>query len=432
MKKIFLILLCILPMMFTSCVKEEEDLFEDSAAVRLQKELLRYQQLLTNAPNGWIMEYFSDLGGYIFLCSFNARGEVTVALEGEEGTTASNYRLITSDGPVLTFDTYNELFHIFSDPGYSPPDGYMGDYEFIFMEGSAEKIVLSGKKHHNMIVMTPFPANKNWDDYLNELLRIEESCDYGYFDIHLGTDSIANAVLSSTERSIQFEFEGITQQQRFIYTLSGICLYDTITIGQYNLLNFTWDETNLALKCVDQGATDITFRARVPDDYLPPATYEGAWDFSYQISADAGTRTTRPVTLLKDGKTFYLRGLWPSKPDRTIVLKYESGSGRLTLSPQNIDVYGENIINFAPWMVVGEGNLWPGVYSSPGQHGVWDKVDREKPVITWVDYGNGSFYPERIRGWILWMLTSSGGNAGRYSAEPTADCRFVDIIMTKK
>jgi hypothetical protein len=59
MKKIysFIIMALMLCVGFASCSHEEDDLFGESAAQRLNKSVDKYQKLLTSSENGWVMEF---------------------------------------------------------------------------------------------------------------------------------------------------------------------------------------------------------------------------------------------------------------------------------------------------------------------------------------------------------------------------------------
>jgi hypothetical protein len=415
-------------MMFTSCVKEEEDLFDDSAAIRLQKEVVRYQQLLTGAPNGWVMEYFSDLGGYVFLCSFDAKGDATVALEGEEGTVTSKYRIITSDGPVLTFDTYNELFHLFSDPGYLPPDGYMGDYEFILMEGTGEKIVLSGKKHHDKIVMTPLPANKSWDDYFDELLKMEEESEYGNWELYAGNDSIGLASLSAEDRTFTFNYLGSdgvqkSESQRIIYTLAGVRLYEPVDINGTSIENFAWNRTTRELKCTDAQATQIALKVYIPEGYLYYEDFIGTYTFTFKrgASGTADYSTTVTVSEKVPQRTYNVNGAFPFN---NFELTYSKTSGAVSIKVQDVGTNGSNTVRIA-MMDPDAGYLgWSDTYS---YEAAWNR-SMDDFRLTFFD--NGSFTGQKVNGIIYWQFNSSGASAGEYPSN--GNSRFTYIRMTKQ
>ena len=158
--------------LLSSCTYEEEDLFDQSAAQRLNASVKDYRELLTSSQYGWVMEYWPNngtMGGYVFTAKFSENGDVEMC--GEEDITydgktytpgdafTSNYSVKSEQGTILTFDTYNPLFHRFSEPqGSSNVSGYNSDYEFVFLRASENQdtIVLRGKKYGQEMTMTRF------------------------------------------------------------------------------------------------------------------------------------------------------------------------------------------------------------------------------------------------------------------------------------
>ena len=169
---------------FSSCTNEEDDIFEASPADRLNQAQEEYTKLLCKPANGWAMQYFADNdneGGYTFLMKFRDNTSVTIAGNNQWiGNTykeeTSMYELISDNGPVLTFNTFNDVFHIFSTPEDLPSTsdneagyGHRGDYEFIVMDATDELITLKGKKTGIRVLMTPLAEDADWETYLREL-----------------------------------------------------------------------------------------------------------------------------------------------------------------------------------------------------------------------------------------------------------------------
>ncbi len=181
----------------SSCVNEEDDIFDSSAAERLEQSKKDNFNLLCQPANGWAMQYFAnndDEGGYTFLMKFDKNTSVKIAANNSLiGNTykeeTSMFEVIADDGPVLTFNTYNPIFHMLADPYDVPslPDnesgyGHRGDYEFVIMEASAEKIVLRGKKHGMTVIMTPLAEDADWAEYLQGLKATANSLFNDKFD----------------------------------------------------------------------------------------------------------------------------------------------------------------------------------------------------------------------------------------------------------
>ena len=84
------------------------------------------------------------------LAKFDTDGKVTVANEVSfaDYTETSYYSVKQSAGVMLSFDTYNNLFHVFSDP--SAPlagdqgSGMEGDYDFSVLSTTKDKEFLKG------------------------------------------------------------------------------------------------------------------------------------------------------------------------------------------------------------------------------------------------------------------------------------------------
>ena len=126
-----------------SCSREEDEIFDKSAAERLNEAQEADYNILCAAPNGWEMLYFpsNTERGYNFLMEFMPGDKVRIAARNantgnvyKEETSA--FDIIADDGPVLTFNTYNSLFHYYSDPQpglegeVNLGTGSGGDYEF--------------------------------------------------------------------------------------------------------------------------------------------------------------------------------------------------------------------------------------------------------------------------------------------------------------
>ena len=96
MKK-YLIILLALPLIATSCLKDDEDKFDKSASERIQEFLDNTSKVLSEAPNGWVVEYYpsaeQEYGGLRMYMKFDAsKNEVTVASEaGASDETAKSY-----------------------------------------------------------------------------------------------------------------------------------------------------------------------------------------------------------------------------------------------------------------------------------------------------------------------------------------------------
>lgn len=184
----------------TACSNEEDAIFDQSAADRLEQYKKDYAEVLTSGTGLWRMEYFAneEEPGYVFVMNFDNNGSVTMWanhkwIGGENKKETSLWKMIADNGPVLSFNSYNTLFHIFSDPAnitgpYAPtnPDlddrdidetgfGHEGDYEFQVMEVSDDQnmVRLLGKKRLYDIYLRRLDITvDDVDKYLDEVKSI--------------------------------------------------------------------------------------------------------------------------------------------------------------------------------------------------------------------------------------------------------------------
>ena len=165
MKAKYLLLIGLFAATMVACSRDEESLFEDSAAVRAQKAVENAFDVLSSNEAGWEMAYFpnleADAKGYNMVLKFNKNGNVSVTAKNATTTgnkiltdTASTWAVKSDYGPILTFDTYNDVFHAFSDPKEDGA-GLLGDYEFLILKATPELVLLKGKKHSAYSVMRP-------------------------------------------------------------------------------------------------------------------------------------------------------------------------------------------------------------------------------------------------------------------------------------
>ena len=176
----------------TACDSDGDRVFDQSAADRLEQYKKDYAEVLTADGGLWSMEYFSnpDEPGYVFVVKFDKNGSVDIAanhvwIGGEFKQETSLWKMIADNGPVLSFNSYNTLFHIFSDPAniddnnpnapmgeQGPIDetgfGHEGDYEFQVMEvlDDGQTMRLLGKKRMYEIFLHRLDPSTDVKDFL--------------------------------------------------------------------------------------------------------------------------------------------------------------------------------------------------------------------------------------------------------------------------
>ena len=181
---------CVANATFTSCAGEEDDIFDKTAAERLNESSAKYSARLEAQPNGWAMQYYPTYydespqgSGYLILMRFNPDFSVDVSMDNRfsgnaYATATSGWEVIKDNGPVLSFNTFNRCMHAFSDPEDIPwtsdneqSEGCGGDYEFIIVDApeDASYMMLKGKKRNTYNLLTPVEVGVDYQQYLADV-----------------------------------------------------------------------------------------------------------------------------------------------------------------------------------------------------------------------------------------------------------------------
>ena len=181
-----------------SCNHEEADIFDQNAAHRTEEARKMYKEILLDKGGKWQMEYFTteEEHGYVYLFTFRNDGTVTISGNNEYitkltnidsnvpsyGSETSMWTILSDNGPVLSFNSYNTIFHLFATPEDIPGTerdeqgyGHSGDYEFDLMKFSNDTLYLEGKKNGAQIIMTRIAPETDDETYLNEVVALADS-----------------------------------------------------------------------------------------------------------------------------------------------------------------------------------------------------------------------------------------------------------------
>lgn len=186
---------------FAACSpSEEDDIFDHSAAERLNMISGEYSARLTDSKGGWVMEYYPYTDnenlitgvGYLIMNRFNSDGSVYTMMKNkashnEKWEDTSSWEVITDMGPVLSYNTWNKCLGRFTDPvdidlttGRSEDEsgkGFQGDYEFVMVDvpENGDHIMLKGKKRGVYQRLTRIPEGTDFETYLNDITNFKAS-----------------------------------------------------------------------------------------------------------------------------------------------------------------------------------------------------------------------------------------------------------------
>lgn len=217
MKKIFFyIMFAVAGLSLQSCLHDDDEIFDKSAAERINEAVANVKEVLTSSQEGWVMHYYVGqeyaYGGLNLAMKFTdgkvqMYNETAQNSDGSYKSVVSTYKITRDQGPVLAFDTYNDLLHVYGDPAGNGPtdvDGWEADYEFVVMNISEDQntITLKGKKFNNTIVLERL--NRPIAEYLDAATKMAESLTNAGILAYTVGDKKAKFYPGSSEYSVKY------------------------------------------------------------------------------------------------------------------------------------------------------------------------------------------------------------------------------------
>lgn len=419
--RIFLAIAGILCLCFVSqsCLKDQEDLFDDDASIRLQEAMEEAAEALVASEYGWYLEMYPEssqsYGGWVHTFVFD--GELVKArseLYGSDYEVESYYKMTNDDGPVLSFDTYNEVIHYLSTPTSSLYQAYGGEFEFIVLDVASDVITLKGKKTGNIMYLRQLEMDA--EAYLEALTEIDDNI---YFSTLVGTlgGYEMEVALDLDYRQVSFddptlesddEDEDTTVEVAYALTDWGIRFYEPVTVAGSELTGLLLDlsdPSNVTMYS-DEVSTDL--EPVLPDLWRPYSAFEGEYTFLYNNGSLSMDVTLTPAG---DKSTYLMQGV---NDYYDITLTYSKADGDLSMLGQMLYDATDDVgyyIGMVPYARA-EGYI---VYStSAGMVAVWNG-DEENPVYTFED--NGVWGSYTCTSFYLYYWTSNSiGSSYRYSS----------------
>lgn len=217
MKKIFFyIMFAVAGLSLQSCLHDDDEIFDKSAAERINEAVANVKEVLTSSQEGWVMHYYVGqeyaYGGLNLAMKFTdgkvqMYNETAQNSDGSYKSVVSTYKITRDQGPVLAFDTYNDLLHVYGDPAGNGPtdvDGWEADYEFVVMNISEDQntITLKGKKFNNTIVLERL--NRPVAEYFDAATKMAESLTNAGILAYTVGDKKAKFYPGSSEYSVKY------------------------------------------------------------------------------------------------------------------------------------------------------------------------------------------------------------------------------------
>ena len=333
---------------------DDTELFGEPAAERLEKNVAADKTLLESAANGWELHLWTGKdysgGGYTYFMKF-ANDKVTVSSDIAPANmkTTSSYDVISDQGPVLTVNTYNEIFHYLAEPSMDDDDGEQQDYEFVIMRTTNDSIYLRGKKWGNHMVMTRVAESTSWEDEINKIQQMDEDL-MRTFSLVEGNDTLGGVSLGDDRILTYTDKSGYKKIPYYVAT-KGITLAKPLEVNGKALQELDYDADDMSLNPDGATAQGVKLSVKLPKNYMKYSEFAGDYNMTTYWGA---SKLTLHLVPAGDGKTYLLKGM---NANFDLTLTYDKTSGTLSLNTQHLIDVGDNQVWLCGWNAFGEGYL---------------------------------------------------------------------------
>ena len=333
---------------------DDTELFGEPAAERLEKNVAADKTLLESAANGWELHLWTGKdysgGGYTYFMKF-ANDKVTVSSDIAPANmkTTSSYNVISDQGPVLTVNTYNEIFHYLAEPSMDDDDGEQQDYEFVIMRTTNDSIYLRGKKWGNHMVMTRVAESTSWEDEINKIQQMDEDL-MRTFSLVEGNDTLGGVSLGD-DRILTYTDKSGYKKIPYYVSTKGITLAKPLEVNGKALQELDYDADDMSLNPNGATAQGVKLSVKLPKNYMKYSEFAGDYNMTTYWGA---SKLTLHLVPAGDGKTYLLKGM---NANFDLTLTYDKTSGTLSLNTQHLIDVGDNQVWLCGWNAFGEGYL---------------------------------------------------------------------------
>lgn len=333
---------------------DDTELFGEPAAERLEKNVAADKTLLESAANGWELHMWTGKdysgGGYTYFMKF-ANDKVTVSSDIAPANmkTTSSYDVISDQGPVLTVNTYNEVFHYLAEPSMDDDDGEQQDYEFVIMRTTNDSIYLRGKKWGNHMVMTRVAESTSWEDEINKIQQMDEGL-MRTFSLVEGNDTLGGVSLGD-DRILTYTDKSGYKKIPYYVSTKGITLAKPLEVNGKAMQELDYDADDMSLNPDGATAQGVKLSVKLPKNYMKYSEFAGDYNMTTYWGA---SKLTLHLVPAGDGKTYLLKGM---NANFDLTLTYDKTSGTLSLNTQHLIDMGDKQVWLCGWNAFGEGYL---------------------------------------------------------------------------
>lgn len=263
---------------FSSCNKQDNDVFGKLPSEREKEQASKLEQLLVAAPNGWKLLYYTDdteLGGFSFLMKFNEKGTVEMLSDFDEESytrQVSDFEIQLRGTTSLVFVTENKI-HKLSDPYNSPTTGnkgYKGDFQFRYYSDDENEITFRATKDIKQVIKLVKATAEDWSAFENRKPFIENFSSYeipvfrqivvtenGEEKIYDGTYTGVTRFLSTFTDASSI---GIEKGIGIGFTNEGTVVSPALDIKGEKFSNFEWSDSQSEFVSTNSGDVKVKIR----------------------------------------------------------------------------------------------------------------------------------------------------------------------------
>ncbi|MBO4786522.1 MAG: DUF4302 domain-containing protein [Prevotella sp.] len=287
----------------TACTFEDEDYFDESASLRIEHTNQAIQNALVSAPNGWVMQYYTGTGvahfeGFNLFAKFEDSEKVLLAgdhrflRDGKSNVyteCSSLYEMLLEDGPVLAFNTWNDVLSPFVDPvsPWAAPGnivkdgaGMQGDNNFVVMSYNDDEVILRGERYRAEVRLVK--CDRTWDEYIADTKAMKDRITSSSINAYLVTNDVDSMYFVGLRKGVFRYCERVYDPLKIdslacCFTPNGFRTEHENTLGENTFQEFTLSEDGTCLVNED-GTVKVT---ALWDDYV--ITNTTLWKFDTSV-----------------------------------------------------------------------------------------------------------------------------------------------------
>lgn len=286
-------------MLTTACSFEQEDYFDESASLRITHMNDNIKSILVSqsqgANNGWVIQYFVagtddyNFEGFNLFGRFFDSGKVTLAGNhrylrngnaNQYTEASSTYEMLAEEGPVLSFNTWNDVLTVFEDPvnPQAAPtvlsndgEGMNGDHNLVLRTFSDNELTFRGQRHSANIRF--IPCSMPWQDYINAVNELKSKIATSTLTSYYVTNGTDTMYFSGLNRGVFNYCDRVYDPLQnkvvsCVFTPNGFRLQHTDSLGSNRFQEFTVDADSTCLVSEDGSVKVIA----TWDDYIVDRT----------------------------------------------------------------------------------------------------------------------------------------------------------------